>query len=167
MKPEIKALADKIIKRADALYPDVAVVFFSYWSQSGQDDNYSTAHGDQELIDRCLSNLEPKIRLMERRNLNPCQKSLEDIYNIGAELSKEGDPEISDLFMQISNLLLTKNTSLGSYQYFGEAILAIGWMELGITFHCYAEFSGMIRGVVSLFNAGMDSYRKLYSQEEG
>lgn len=166
LKSEIRILAKKMIARMEALYPDGAIVFLSYWNRPGDEDTYSVMQGDEAVVERCFREMEQKIRQMESCNLNPSEESCAALGRLIDELEEEGDVELIDLFQKISNLLAVDGEAAQESPYFGEAIVMVGWMELGIQFHKYVEFVGMARGVIGLFNAGVDSFRRLYSKEE-
>lgn len=167
LKPEIRILAKKMIARMEEIYPDAAIVFLSYWNRSGEEDAYSIIHGDDMIAERCFLELEQKMRRMERCNLNPSDQSLKELGSMIDELSEEGDPELIAIFKKVYDLLVIQNGDPKTAPFFGEAIVMVGWMELGIHYHRYIEFVGMMRGIVSLFNAGIDSFRRLYRREEG
>lgn len=158
IKPQIEALARKMAEKMDELHPDGSLIFMSSWSRPGDEDGYSLIHGDESLVDRSFREMEPIIRRLEGLNLNPSDSSIRQIHKITTDLCEEEDQEIDALFRQILSLLESPID--------GDTILIVSWMELGVHYHRYVDLGGMIRGIVGLFNAGIDTFRNISCTED-
>lgn len=158
IKPQVEALARKMAEKLDELHADSSLIFMSSWSRPGDEDGYSLIRGDEGLADRSFREMEPIIRKLERLNLNPSDSSIKQIHKITTDLCENEDPEIDALFRQVLGLM-------GS-PVDGETILMVSWMELGVTYHRYVDLGGMIRGIVGLFNAGIDTFRNISCTED-
>jgi hypothetical protein len=155
LKQQIQDVATKIASKVDEKYTDASIIFLSHWRMNGVVDTHTFVQGDGELLMRGFEGAERDMRRMERCNLNPCEKSTKELGELMMLCAKDGDPEVGELFMEISTLLT------GGPRPIGEAILIITWNDLGIHFRKSVEFVGMARGIVQLFNAGYDSFRKI------
>ncbi len=155
LKQQIQEVATKIASKVDEKYADASLIFLAHWKVDGVSDTHTFVQGDGEVILRGFEGTERDMRRMERCNLNPCEKSTRELAELMIECSREGDPEVEELFGQISSLMT------GGSRPIGEAILIVAWNNLGIDFHKSVEFVGMAHGIVQLFNAGYDSFRKI------
>jgi hypothetical protein len=153
IESEIRILAKKMARCVDELHPDASLVFLSSWKKPQDSGNHVLVHGDEGLAHRSFREMEPIMRRLESLNLNPSDKSISEIHRITTELCESEDPEMDRLFRKVLSLF-------GS-PIDGETILMVSWMELGIYHHLYVDLGGMIRGIVGLFNAGIDAFRDL------
>lgn len=165
LKPKIKAQTDKMVARMDATYADGVMIFLSTWNKGEDAGAHSFIQGDSMIVERCFREMQPIMRRLERCNVNPSPRSEEELQKVIADLAEEGDPEIISRFQEISELLLDGDPAADVDPYCGQALIMVGWMELGISFHRYVESVGMVRGIVGLFNAATDSFRKTHPSE--
>jgi len=163
LKTELRDLAKRMSDRMMEIYPESAMLFIADLNLVNSNEAFAFIYGEDEILHRCFRELEGKIRRLESCNMNPSNESKNEIQAIMEDLSQEADPEIEKLFTVASALL----GDGGSGGFGGSAILMVGWKELGISFHRYVDFVGMVRSVVRLFNAGIDSFRSINQREEG
>lgn len=155
-----------MVDRAETLYPEFAIIFLSSWQRPEDVGGHNFIHGDGDVVERCFREMQPTMRLIERCNINPSLHSEEELQKVIAGLAEEGDPAIVQTFQNISELLLDGDPRADANPYCGQALVMVGWMELGTYFHRYIEFVGMARGIVSLFNAAIDSFHEVRNGEE-
>lgn len=157
LKQEIRILAKKMVAALEGLHPDGALVFFSAWRHPGDTDGFAVLHGDPALAEHVFGELESVVRRLESFNLNPSPTSQMEIERLTQELSELEDTEIGVLFEKVLRIMGPTIS--------GEAILMVAWSELGLYQRYYVDLGGMVRNVVSLFNSGIDSFRKICAEE--
>jgi hypothetical protein len=159
IKEELKRLGAMMADRVDELYSDGAIIFLSAWEWKGELDSHSFVRGEDSLVRKCLLETEPDIRLLEACNLAQSEENDRKLQALIDNSSEEFDPELNDLFYEVETKV-RENISDDRSPYFGQVLVIVGWIELGIYFHRVISFAGLIQRLVMLYNAGRDSYRK-------